>query len=193
VCLVSTFVGRRNNLANTLRFLASLGSLVWLALSLQWLFGIRKIPVLEEVSETDHLDHDPALSIILAARDEERSVGDSVMSMLAQDYSGTLEIIAVNDRSTDRTGEILEDLATKHPDRLRVSNVESLPDDWLGKTHALYTGATQAQGEWLLFTDADVVFSTDCADRAVRYATTNGLGTMCRGGMPCFTPSVSAS
>jgi cellulose synthase/poly-beta-1,6-N-acetylglucosamine synthase-like glycosyltransferase len=172
---VSTFVGRTNNLANTLRFLVSLGSLVWLALSLQWLLGIRKIPVLEDVSETDRLDHDPALSIILAARDEGRSVGEGVKSMLAQDYSGTLEIIAVNDRSTDRTGEILEELATKHPDRLRVSNVESLPEGWLGKTHALYTGAAQAQGEWLLFTDADVVFTPHCADRATRYATTNGL------------------
>jgi biofilm PGA synthesis N-glycosyltransferase PgaC len=109
VCLVSTFVGRINNFANTLRFLVSLGSLVWLALSLQWLLGIRKIPVLEDVSETDRLDHDPALSIILAARDEGRSVGESVASMLAQDYSGTLEIIAVNDHSTDRTGEILEE------------------------------------------------------------------------------------
>jgi glycosyltransferase involved in cell wall biosynthesis len=175
VCLVRTFVGHRHHLVSTLRFLASLGSLVWLVLSCQWLLGIRKIPVLEDVSETDLVDQDPALSIILAARDEERSVGESVGSMLAQDYSGNLEVIAVNDRSTDRTGGILEELATKHPDRLRVSNVESLPEGWLGKTHALYTGATRATGEWLLFTDADVVFSEDCADLAVRYATSNGL------------------
>jgi cellulose synthase/poly-beta-1,6-N-acetylglucosamine synthase-like glycosyltransferase len=175
VGLVSTLVGYRGHLANTIRFLASLGSLVWLPLSLQWLFGIRRIPVLEEVSATHLVDRDPALSIILTARDEERSVGDGVVSMLAQDYSGTLEIIAMNDRSTDRTGEILEELATEHPDRLRVSNVESLPDGWLGKTHALYTGAAQAQGEWLLFTDADVIFAPNCADKAVRYATSNGL------------------
>ena len=142
---------------------------------MQWLLGIRNIPVLKDLPETDVVDHDPALSIILAARDEERSVGESVVSMLAQDYSGTLEVMAVNDRSTDRTGEILDELATKHPDRLRVSNVESLPEGWLGKTHALYAGATQATGEWLLFTDADVIFSEDCADRAVRYATGKGL------------------
>ncbi len=178
MCLVSNFVGRGTNLANTLRFLASLGSLIWLALSLQWLLGIRKIPVLEDVSETDRLDHDPALSIILAARDEGRSVGESVPSMLAQDYSGPLEIIAVNDRSTDRTGEILEELATRYPDKLRVLNVESLPEGWLGKTHALYAGAARAQGEWLLFTDADVILAPNCADRAVRYATTNGLDNL---------------
>ena len=103
MCLVRTFVGHRHHLESTLRFLAALGSLVWLALSLQWLRGIRKIPVLEDVLETDLVDRNPALSIILAARDEERSVNESVVSMLAQDYSGMLEVIAVNDRSTDRT------------------------------------------------------------------------------------------
>jgi glycosyltransferase involved in cell wall biosynthesis len=157
------------------RFLAALGSLVWLGLCLQWLLGIRKIPVLEDVLGTDLVDRNPALSVILAARDEERSVGESLPSILAQEYSGMIEVIAVNDRSTDRTGEILEELATKHPDRLRVLDVESLPDGWLGKTHALYAGATQARGEWLLFTDADVVFTPCCTDKAVRYATTNGL------------------
>jgi cellulose synthase/poly-beta-1,6-N-acetylglucosamine synthase-like glycosyltransferase len=172
---VRTFVGHRLHLVSTLKFLAALGSLVWLALSFQWWRGIGKIPVLEDVLVTDLVDRNPALSIILAARDEERSVKESVASMLAQDYSGMLEVIAVNDRSTDRTGEILEDLARKHPDRLRISNVESLPDGWLGKTHALYTGAVRATGEWLLFTDADVIFSADCSEKAVRYATSNGL------------------
>jgi glycosyltransferase involved in cell wall biosynthesis len=111
--------------------------------------------------------------VILAARDEERSVNESVSSMLAQDYSGMLEVIAVNDRSTDRTGEILDELVTRFPDRLRVSNVESFPEGWLGKTYALYIGAAQATGEWLLFTDADVIFSAEtalierCATRSI--------------------------
>jgi glycosyltransferase involved in cell wall biosynthesis len=111
--------------------------------------------------------------VILAARDEERSVNESVSSMLAQDYSGMLEVIAVNDRSTDRTGEILDELVTRFPDRLRVSNVESLPEGWLGKIYALYIGAAQATGEWLLFTDADVIFSAEtalierCATRSI--------------------------
>jgi cellulose synthase/poly-beta-1,6-N-acetylglucosamine synthase-like glycosyltransferase len=175
VCLVRNFVGCRDYLVRASSFLAALGSLVWLALVLQWLLGIRKIPVLKDIFEVDHLDRRPALSVILAARDEQRSVNESVESMLAQYYSGTFEIIAVNDRSTDRTGEILEELATKHSGRLRVSNVESLPEGWLGKTHALYIGAAQAQGEWLLFTDADVIFTPNCTDRAIRYATSNGL------------------
>ena len=175
VCLMKTFIGHRYHLVSTLRFLAALGSLVWLALSFQWLRGIRKIPVLEDVLETDLVDRNPALSIIMAARDEEQSVNESVASMLAQDYSGMLEVIAVNDRSTDSTAEILEELVAKHPDRLRVWNVDSLPEGWLGKTHALYTGAAWATGKWLLFTDADVIFSTDCTEKAVRYATRSGL------------------
>jgi cellulose synthase/poly-beta-1,6-N-acetylglucosamine synthase-like glycosyltransferase len=168
-------VGHRHYLVRAFGFLACLGSLVWLALSFRWLRGIRKIPVLEDVPETDLVDRNPALSIILAARDEERSVNESVVSMLAQDYSGMLEVIGVNDRSTDRTAEILEELVAKHPDRLRVSNVDSLPEGWLGKTHALHTGAARATGEWLLFTDADVIFSTDSAEKAVRYAISSGL------------------
>jgi len=175
VCLVSTFVGHRNGLIRALSLLAALGSLVWLALGLQWLRGIRKIPVLKDLLEPDLVERNPALSVILAARDEERSVNESVVSMLAQDYLGTLEVIAVNDRSTDGTGEILDELVTRFPDRLRVSKVKSLPGGWLGKTHALYIGAAQAKGEWLLFTDADVIFSGDCADRAVRYAIDNEL------------------
>lgn len=81
------FVGYRNHLASTLSFLAALGSLVWLALGLQWVRGIRNVPVLKDLPEADHVDRNPALSVILAARDEERSVNESVGSILAQDYS----------------------------------------------------------------------------------------------------------
>ena len=173
--LVNTYVGYSNHLARTSSFLAALGSLVWLALGLQWLRGIRNVPVLKVLLEVGRAGRDPALSVILAARDEERSLHESVVSMLAQDYPGMLEVIAVNDRSTDHTVEILDELKTRYPDRLRVSNVDSLPGGWLGKTHALYIGAARATGEWLLFTDADVIFSPECSDLAVRYAIDNGL------------------
>jgi len=106
----------------TLNLLAALGSLVWLVLCFQWFRGTKTIPLLEDFRSSGRMERDPALSVILAARDKERSVSDSVASLLAQDYAGTLEIIAVNDRSTDRTGEILAELATRHPGRVRVSN-----------------------------------------------------------------------
>ena len=65
-----------------------------------------------DLLEADRVDRNPALSVILAARDEVGSVHESVMSILAQDYSGTLEVIEVNDCSTDRSGEILDELMT---------------------------------------------------------------------------------
>jgi glycosyltransferase involved in cell wall biosynthesis len=146
-----------------------------LVLSLQWFRGIKDVPVLKDLHKPGGLDCNLSLSVVLAARDEERSVEESVESILAQDYSGKLEVIAVNDRSTDRTGEILDQLATKRSGKLRVLNVESLPVGWLGKTHALNVGAGEAVGQWLLFTDADVRFSPACVEAAVHYATDEGL------------------
>jgi glycosyltransferase involved in cell wall biosynthesis len=154
------------------RFLAAFGSLGWLILGLQWLRGIRNVPTLKGLHMRAGQDRNPSLSVVLAARDEELSVRESVGSMLAQDYSGMLEVIAVDDRSADRTGEILDDLAREHRYRLRVLHVESLPVGWLGKTYALNTGAAQAAGEWLLFTDADVRFSPGCYEAAVRHRST---------------------
>jgi len=186
--LMSTFAGRKRSILRTFDLLAAFGSLVWLALILQWFRGISGVPLLKDFRKSGHMNGNPALSVIVAARDEERSVRASVGSMLAQEYSGSLEVVAVDDRSNDRTGEILDELATKHPGRLRVFRVGSLPDRWLGKTHALQTGALEAAGEWLLFTDADVTFSPDCCDKAVRYAVDNRLdhltlspAILCRG------------
>lgn len=99
----------------------------------------------------------PAVSILVAARDEAWGVEACVRSLLALDYPG-LEIIAVDDRSTDATGAILERLAAQDP-RLRVMQVTELPPGWLGKNHAQWLGAGQARGELLLFTDADIEFS----------------------------------
>ena len=154
----------------SLRLLAALGSLMWLALGLQWFRGIRDVPVLEDLRKPGVPGRNPSLSVVVAARNEQRDVGESVESVLAQEYSGGLEVVAVDDRSTDRTGVILEELATKYPGTLRVLSVGSLPAGWLGKTHALNVGAREAAGDWLLFTDADVRFSPVCLEQAVRYA-----------------------
>jgi cellulose synthase/poly-beta-1,6-N-acetylglucosamine synthase-like glycosyltransferase len=131
--------------------------------------------VLQDFRKPGRMNPIPALSVVLAARNEDRSVNKSVVAMLAQDYAGILEVIAVNDRSTDRTGEILDALVTKPPGNHQVLHVELLPMGWLGKTHALYIGAAEAAGEWLLFTDADVILTADCSDKAIRYAINNGL------------------
>jgi glycosyltransferase involved in cell wall biosynthesis len=113
---------------------------------------------------------EPRVSIIVPARNEEQDIRATLNSLLVLDYSN-YEIIAVNDRSTDRTGQIMDDvLASADPSKLRVVHVAALPPGWMGKTHAMWTAGKQATGDWLLFTDADVLFKPDSLRRAVAYA-----------------------
>jgi glycosyltransferase involved in cell wall biosynthesis len=112
----------------------------------------------------------PLVSIIVPARNEERDIEQSLARLLELDYDN-YEVIAVNDRSTDRTGEIMEDVAGRPAarGRLRVIHHRELPAGWLGKTHAMWTATNEAKGEWLLFTDADVQFKPDSVRRALAY------------------------
>jgi len=129
----------------------------------------RSIPRLPDAAPLPATADWPRLSVIVPARNEEQGIRAAVESLLRQDYPA-LELVAVNDRSTDHTGAILAELAADHPGRLRVVTVTGLPDGWLGKNHALWLGACQSSGSWLLFTDADVVFAPTCLRRAVAYA-----------------------
>ncbi len=117
----------------------------------------------------------PRLSVIVPARNEEVGIGQALESLLDQDYP-ELELIVIDDRSEDRTRELIDAVATRHPGRIRTIAVTELPPGWLGKNHALWLGAGQASGEWLLFADADVVFEPSCCRRAVWYAEREGLG-----------------
>jgi cellulose synthase/poly-beta-1,6-N-acetylglucosamine synthase-like glycosyltransferase len=110
----------------------------------------------------------PSLTVVLAARNEAGSVEPALRSLLATQYA-TLRVVAVNDRSTDATGAILDAVAADEP-RLEVVHVEALPEGWLGKNHALSVGAARAESEWLLFTDADIHFHPEAVARAVAYA-----------------------
>lgn len=107
----------------------------------------------------------PSVSILVAARDEAWGVEACVRSLLALDYLG-VEVLVVDDRSTDATGAILDGLAAQDP-RLKVIHVGELPPGWLGKNHALWLGAGRAQAELLLFTDADIEFSPSALRDAV--------------------------
>jgi cellulose synthase/poly-beta-1,6-N-acetylglucosamine synthase-like glycosyltransferase len=115
----------------------------------------------------------PRVSILIPARNEERNLEEALRSVLALDYDD-LEIDVVDDRSTDRTGEILDRMAAAEP-RLRVVHVRELPPGWLGKNHALWLGAAKATGEFLLFTDADVVLEPSALRRAVGAMVADGL------------------
>jgi len=115
----------------------------------------------------------PRVSIVAPARNEARNIEAAVISLLRLDYPD-LEIIVVDDRSTDDTGAILERLAREHQ-RLRVVHVAELPAGWLGKNHALQLGAGAASGSLLLFTDADVIFEPTAVRRAVALMEHDGL------------------
>jgi glycosyltransferase involved in cell wall biosynthesis len=121
----------------------------------------------------------PRISIIVPARNEEKDIRETLSQMLALEYSN-YEIIAVNDRSTDHTGKIMDEVASgqqpalgdksARTTRLKVIHISELPSGWLGKTHAMWTAAKEATSAWLLFTDADVLFRPDSLRRAIAYA-----------------------
>jgi chlorobactene glucosyltransferase len=117
-------------------------------------------------------EDNPLVSIIVPARNEERNIRRCVTSLLEQDYEH-FEVIVVDDGSTDRTGAILDELATTHPrsERLWTLRLRHLPTGWAGKPHAIHRGTQEANGTWLLFTDAD----TWHAPNALRSALTQAL------------------
>ena len=155
---------------------AVLTSLAWvvaigLALTtLDVLIGARRI---RPLSTLPSIPTQLKASVVVAARNEARGIAPAMRSLLALEYPD-LEIIVVNDRSTDETGRILAQIQAEHP-RLRVVTVTSLPDGWLGKNHALAAGASVARGDVLLFTDADVVFEPTSLARAVAYLDSEDL------------------
>lgn len=128
----------------------------------------------------------PALTVVVPARDEQARIEPALRSLLAADYP-RLELVAVDDRSQDETGRIMDRLAAEDA-RLRVVHVSELPAGWLGKNHALHTAAASARGSWILFTDADIHFSPEALRLAVRFAEGRGidhlalLPNMIRGG-----------
>ena len=127
--------------------------------------GNRRIKFLRYMGAVDELYGN--VSIVVAARNEQRHIRQAVESLMDQDYP-RLEIIVVNDRSTDDTAAILKNLA-RACDRLKVIQIAQLPHGWLGKNHALYVGAQQASGDYLLFTDADVIMHPTALSRAISF------------------------
>ncbi len=127
---------------------------------------------LHDVS-ADAIEKWPLVSIVVAARNEQRDIEVALRSLLSLDYCN-LEIIVVDDRSTDDTGKILDRLAEGNS-RLLIQHVVDLPSGWIGKNHALYSGARVARGDLLLFTDADVVMEVTTLRRAVTYLLENNL------------------
>lgn len=136
------------------------------------LVGMRRMPKLRN-QPIDARDTWPTVTMVVPACDEEREVEAAMRSTLAQAYPA-LRVVAVDDRSRDRTGEILDALAATDP-RLRAVHVTSLPDGWLGKVNALEKGVAAAEGEFLLFADADTHLGPDTLKKAVSYVDRHGV------------------
>ncbi|HEY5255607.1 MAG TPA: glycosyltransferase, partial [Acidobacteriaceae bacterium] len=113
----------------------------------------------------------PSVTVVVPAKDEAIAIQRSLRSLVDCDYPN-LQVVAVDDRSTDATGHLMDELAAS-PDsrgRLRVLHVTELPDGWLGKPHAMVLAADGATSDWLLFTDADVIFDPRAIRLAIQFA-----------------------
>lgn len=110
----------------------------------------------------------PRVSVVVPARDEGHKIEAGLKSLLASDYPD-FEIVAIDDRSRDETGAIMDRLA-EGQSRLRVIHIVELPEGWLGKNHALQVGTQESTGEWVLFSDGDVIHDPLTLRRAVRFA-----------------------
>ena len=145
----------------------------WALATIELVLGSTRLRRLADTDPGALPNPAPRVSVVVAARDEERHLASAMRALLAVDYPA-LEIIAVNDRSTDRTGAILDEIAVADT-RLRVIHVHELPVGWLGKNHAMHVAAQTATGEWILFTDADVFFAPDTLRRALALAVSTPL------------------
>jgi len=139
-----------------------------------WAVGAYRIPrflrdgmIAERAASMPDPKEWPKVSVVVPARDEAERIEEALRSLARMDYPD-FEVIAVDDRSGDGTGAIMDRVAAEEP-RVEVVHVTSLPKEWLGKCHAMDVGARRATGEILLFTDGDVVFAPDTLRLAVRY------------------------
>ncbi|MDD3814360.1 MAG: glycosyltransferase family 2 protein [Desulfocapsaceae bacterium] len=148
--------------------------MAWLTLDIA--LGSLKLGSLGDIAPTAAKDA-PLVSIIVPACNEAETIAPALATLLAQDYAN-LEIVVVNDRSTDGTGEILREMQLRYPE-LIVLDIDELPEGWLGKHHALHCGAALAQGDILLFTDADIHMQATTVGRAVNRLGQAGLDHLC--------------
>lgn len=158
----------------TLTWLLAFG---WLWQLVQWLLHFPELDDLNRISLQylpDWGADSPQLTVVVPACNEESSIAATLRSLLNSEGI-RLQIIAVNDRSTDSTGEIIDAVAEQYRPTagihtLQLIHIKELPLGWLGKPHAVSTAAALAEAEWILFTDGDVLFAPPAANLALRYA-----------------------
>lgn len=152
-------------------------SMAWLLRTLESVRCVGRVPNLLHLSLPEPFagGDGPLLSVVVPACNEEAAVGATVRSLLGS-TGVPLEVIAINDRSTDTTGAILDALLLEQSlvtssgaNRLQVLHIHELPPGWLGKPHALAQGVALSSAPYLLFTDADILFRKDTLLRALGF------------------------
>jgi len=146
--------------------------LFWFAMCVLVLRTMKGLPKLSSLP-LDEPEHWPLLSVVIPACDEEDTIEDALCSILEQDYPN-LEILLIDDRSHDNTGEVIEKMAKQDP-RIKPIHITHLPGGWLGKVHALEKGSQLAKGEWMLFTDADIHFHPGALRKAIAVSLAQNL------------------
>lgn len=143
-------------------------AMVWLLFAIAAFRNTLATPELPAWDQLPPADVAPRISVVIAARDEQSRIEQTVRQLLQQ-QGVELQLIVVDDRSTDATPEILQRLSAEAP-QIEMVRIEQLPHGWLGKCHACAQGAARARGEWILFTDADIHMRADLLARAVATA-----------------------
>jgi len=116
---------------------------------------------------TETSNHQVRVSAIVPARNEEAVIAACVESLM--DQAEIVEVLVVNDESKDKTAENVQGLAARNP-KVRLLEAPGLPAGWVGKNRAVWLGAREAKGDWLLFTDADAVHTADSASSSLAIA-----------------------
>ena len=151
---------------------ALIGFLYWTLMAVAALKVRRDVPVLADLHPPEPRQW-PKLSVVIPACNEAEEIQDAVSTLMEEDYPD-LEIILVDDRSTDATGAIMDRLTAADP-RVKGLHLRDLPEGWLGKVNALRQGYALAGGAYVLFTDADVHFQSGTLRKAVAYCEKEGI------------------
>jgi len=155
-------------------FLLALDWLIVLLWTARVLSALRNLPCIPNLLDPKYAQPSPTqamplISVIVPACNEEANIEATLRALLVIE-SVPVEILAIDDRSTDSTGAIMDRIAAESRSTLTVLHVTELPPGWMGKTHAMALAARQATTPWLLFTDADILFSPDSLLRALNFA-----------------------
>lgn len=161
----------------SIKILLLLSAIICITLFLRTLYIILFTPTLKTSAKLTF--NAPLVSILLPVRNEEsRILRENVKSLISQNYP-QLEIVAVDDQSTDKSFDILQEFSNLKNSKMKALRGNEPPDDcWIGKTHALYQAKQVAKGDWLVSVDADVIYSNNIISAAMEYAQKNKLDAL---------------